>query len=447
MIQKAVDTLQVALQSFSFGKGIDSLPNEVLSMIFETYNGLGEKTSNLSLVSRQFRRIVLDSPRLWNSISNCGYTMSRIAMSLERSKETGLHVNLYLHESKDPFEIFSKLVVAGALNSALCHAKRWKTLRITMQENWGHAEESMLKMRRHLVEKVGNLPHLEELHLHSSTNYCLEANWIFQFTDFLVSPRLHRLYIYDFIPRPSMALSALTSLKLELYFYGVGPHVFRDLLVFIRSIPTLEDASLAVKEFEDSPDPGDEYPALELQILRKLEFILSSLHCKPLLPFRKALITPVISVITFAIGDADISDATFDRHGRYMLDWPDEFMFCHPTLEVLTITFDPLDGESYANYCIPFHKLPNLRELVLETPSMYPLSRPVDLRGLPALRSISVLSMHTKYHCQYWLQDIRMKLCQQGNLPELNKLTLHRGLADPLFVEKWFKHQEIKWIG
>lgn len=132
MIQKAVDTLQVALQSFSFGKGIDSLPNEVLSMIFETYNGLGEKTSNLSLVSRQFRRIVLDSPRLWNSISNCGYTMSRIAKSLERSKETGLHVNLYLHESKDPFEIFSKLVVAGALNSALCHAKRWKTLRITM---------------------------------------------------------------------------------------------------------------------------------------------------------------------------------------------------------------------------------------------------------------------------------------------------------------------------
>lgn len=65
-----------------------------------------------------------------NSISNCGYTMSRIAKSLERSKETGLHVNLYLHESKDPFEIFSKLVVAGALNSALCHAKRWKTLRI-----------------------------------------------------------------------------------------------------------------------------------------------------------------------------------------------------------------------------------------------------------------------------------------------------------------------------
>lgn len=38
-----------------------------------------------------------------------------------------------------------------------------------------------------------------------------------------------------------MAFSALTSLKLELYLYGVGPHAFRDLLVFIRSIPTLED--------------------------------------------------------------------------------------------------------------------------------------------------------------------------------------------------------------
>lgn len=64
MIQKAVDALQVALQPLSFGKGIDSLPNEVLSMIFETYTGLGEKTSNLSLVSRRFRRIVLDTPRL-----------------------------------------------------------------------------------------------------------------------------------------------------------------------------------------------------------------------------------------------------------------------------------------------------------------------------------------------------------------------------------------------
>lgn len=70
--------------------------------------------------------------------------------------------------------------------------------------------------------------------------------------------RLHRLYIYVSIPGPSMVFSALTSLKLELYLYG-------DFLVFIRSIPTLEDASLAVKEFDDIPDPGDEYPALELK--------------------------------------------------------------------------------------------------------------------------------------------------------------------------------------
>lgn len=123
MIQKAVDALQVALQPFSFGKGINSLPSEALSMIFEAHNGWGEEASNLSLVSHRFRRIVLETPKLWNSISNCGYNLPRIAKSLERSKETGLHDNLYLHESKDPFENFSELVVAGALNSALCHAK------------------------------------------------------------------------------------------------------------------------------------------------------------------------------------------------------------------------------------------------------------------------------------------------------------------------------------
>lgn len=152
MIPKAVDTLQVALQHFSFGKGVDSLPNEVLSKIFETYKGLGEEICNLSLVSRRFRRIVRETPKLWNSISNCGYTMSRIAKYLERSKETGMHVNLCLHESKDPFKIYSKLVVAGALNSALCHAKGLKTLHITIEEEWSHDDESMLKMREHLLE-------------------------------------------------------------------------------------------------------------------------------------------------------------------------------------------------------------------------------------------------------------------------------------------------------
>lgn len=63
----------------------------------------------------------------------------------------------------------------------------------------------------------------------------VESNWIFQFTDFLVSPRLLCLYIYDFIPGPSITFSALTLLKLELYLYDVGPHAFRDLLVFIVS--------------------------------------------------------------------------------------------------------------------------------------------------------------------------------------------------------------------
>ncbi|KAL5488309.1 hypothetical protein ACEPAI_6417 [Sanghuangporus weigelae] len=93
-IERTQETLRSAMYPAILSRGIDRLPEEILSHILTLAGSPGWKAAlYLSWISRRFRTVALATPRLWSSLPpTCIDDLSCEAMTcfLERSKNVGL---------------------------------------------------------------------------------------------------------------------------------------------------------------------------------------------------------------------------------------------------------------------------------------------------------------------------------------------------------------------
>lgn len=106
----------------AFGRGLDSLPYEVLAIILEQAADLKSEDPKsplrLSHVSRRFRSVILSLPNAWSAISSDMHP-EWVDMVIERSRKSDLHVKF------QGVNDFSESL--HSLTHALPHAKRWRT--------------------------------------------------------------------------------------------------------------------------------------------------------------------------------------------------------------------------------------------------------------------------------------------------------------------------------
>lgn len=416
------------MRPFSFAKGIDTLPDEILSMIFESFENYEYQavTRDCSLVSRRFRRVVLNTPRLWSNVSTDMKSMDCVSRHLERSKSIGLNADVA------PSPLFSWetpcLDQLDVFDAVLTHARRWERFAVDIG-----LDSKPLNLR----ERLNNLTHLPRL-----KELCLECyRGVVEvvdpsFLDSLCAPQLRRLCIINCAPGPSALFSTLTSLEILIWDFNGDHQLSHSLCMLLASIPNLTEASLTLKCFrsQDASGLDGEFPPCILRKLKILSFTITAVLCDHLLSFRKALITPAIVECTFSVRNSRFSysvEADGVLYANYL-----DFMLCHdeyPTLEALSIDFDSLDG-CMARFTIPFEKIPNLCELTVDIHGFYPDYLP---ERVPALRALTMRNLGTD--AWKWVKVLWEKLRQQGDLHNMQKVVIGDRTVSQEWVEECFE--------
>uniref|UniRef100_A0A8H7XRC6 CP-type G domain-containing protein n=1 Tax=Psilocybe cubensis TaxID=181762 RepID=A0A8H7XRC6_PSICU len=119
---------------------IDSIPNELLALIFEFgyldfeewRHSDPEFRETMMQTSRRFRQLTLHTPSLWSvislSLSNVAEEVGRLPFYLERSAQYPLDIRLSSFWEQDMTDIVMPLLVA--------HSKRWKRLSIIATDSY-----------------------------------------------------------------------------------------------------------------------------------------------------------------------------------------------------------------------------------------------------------------------------------------------------------------------
>ena len=171
--------------------GINTLPNEIVKMIFELAVADLEETRavskaavSLSHVSQKWREVALDTPRLWSKIELWG-SAGRAQAFLERSKavliDISLTINFDYHTTPndEPRRKQSREELPGVLAAAVAHSKRWRSF-TWPSEDFNDAEQAI---PRDALDHL-DTPFLEEMSLSGAFDI---------FTS--LEPPFHRLHL------------------------------------------------------------------------------------------------------------------------------------------------------------------------------------------------------------------------------------------------------------
>ena len=169
--------------------GINTLPNEIMKMIFELAVADSEEARaaskaavSLSHVSQKWRELALDTPRLWSKIELWG-SPSRARAFLERSKavlvDISLTINFDYHTTADdePRRKRLRKELPQVFAAAVAHSKRWRSL-TWPSEDFNDEEQTIPRLAMDSVET----PFLEEMTLSGTFDIFLA-----------LSPPFHRL--------------------------------------------------------------------------------------------------------------------------------------------------------------------------------------------------------------------------------------------------------------
>lgn len=438
-LQATISDVASALGPFQCGKGLDSLPDDVLSMIL-VYAG---SRTEQSLVCRRFRRVASSIPQLWCSISNTMKSMHHVHRSLKESKAVTLDIELHL-VTREPQDF--SLDSTQVLDAALVHVNRWENLRFTSRPNpsWENTKDSIGKLDERL--KNIHLPKLRSLSIafpdefeddESDVDPVDDPNSVVHFYRSWSLPKLHDLHIERFIP-VSFVTPALSSLTLSLPMKdGDGFSVLR-IIEFLSSIPHLEDLRLSVGDLIVAPD----LPSLILPHLKSLRLDVMHWMILQVAPFTKVLFTPTIHSMHLSV----------ERHGDgdpELLEWLEAFL-CHdeyPSLKELTFDFLDYFGNS-STYTIPFKRLPNLESITLDTSQWHPRTDYAFLEKdepVPPLRSMRLLG-NVDSRWRHWLDGVKTRMQDQGKLANFESLTISGPeVLDADDVEDMFAGKRVVW--
>lgn len=427
-VQETVDALRGAIRPFSFAKGIDTLPDEILSIIYESFENYDYQavTRDCSLVSRRFRRVVLNTPRFWSNVSTGMKRMECVSRHLERSKSIGLNVEIVPKPWTSP-KIVCYLNQLEVFDAALSYTDRWESFTLGVASS----------MPPDISERLNKLTHL--LRLKVFRFECNDNMEEFEDPIFLKSscaPQLHRLHTINYLPGLSALPSTLSSLEFVTTDIEFGPQLCHRLCTLLVSVPNLTELSLTLECIRTPFTSDDKIPPCILRNLNVLKFTIESVICDELLSFREALITPAIVECIFSVENAKVGCCSGYKgllSANYL-----EVMLCHdvyPTLESLTVRFDSVDmDDDIAHFIIPFQKVPNLCELTVDTRGFSPV---IHSRKIPALRSLTVRKVGTG--AWVWVKGLWEKLRQQGDLPGLQKVVIGKRTVGHEWVENRFE--------
>lgn len=424
LLRKVINIVEDDLLPLELGKGLDTLSEDVLSMIFEYV----DERPTLLRVSRRFNRIALGTPYLWRSIDCKMPTIGHVIESLKQSKAVGLEVDLRLSpsESADGF-----LDVHEVLDHVLPHKRRWKTLSIKLIQG-----EMSTKINERLSSL--HLPRLTSLTISYEDEEDYDPESFFHHFRSIQAPSLQRLRIQNFIPQSMPGAPMLSSVKIELHNITLVGDTFRDLAIFLSSTPLLEVFDLSLKRL--GVEEVYDIPIVVLPNLQTLRIDVEASICPQLAPFREAIITPAIRKMHWIIRDGYNGPGWLHETGWLGL------MLCHdeyPTLQEFYFKFDWYDVQCRRpTYYIPFGKLPSLRTLTLDTPCILPYS---DKFGrIPALHSLCLRGCDSQW--MSWIEQAHDRLREQGDLEGLQNITINKvNRSMKELVKEVFGGRKIRW--
>ena len=426
--QKCIERLQSTLQPFEFGRGLASLPDNLLAYIFKLIldhwaGFLRPKIRvDLSLVCYRFRSVLLGTPRLWNKISTDNHDFHVLDLCLQRSKTAGLCVDISCYEWGDWEVVFgdkpSPLPESiQAFHALLSHCDRWEGIylhlhRTDLDTPVGYLSGLRLPRVEHLVIEYSNEP----------VWYPLPPSDHFYTTCEL--PNLRTLHILYTVPLP-FSCPALKSLSISTENIDFVP---APILHFLDVTQTLEEVALHVttgKAIHSTEDLQN----ITLPNIKTLKISMRPTSLGVLMPLRKALHTPNVQKIELVIdGRVDYCEKGASHVDRFRSRYLNFFMFCHKEYPAL----DEFRFEYHANthrdhrperYDIPFPKIPGLRVLKLDTDTMVPNVIPGD-ETLPSLSHIYPGSFSSE--CLKWLRSVHRLLSEQDKLLGLKAIFIER---------------------
>ena len=436
-LKEASDSIETSLRPFEFGRGIESLPEDVLRMIFEAADNINDEPD---FVCRDFQRIVTSTPRLWRKVSNALPEMNLLLEYVYASAEVGLDVSLHVGEPDMVFNSeHAHINLLEAIDELLPESERWEVLSfyisIPVSEDVDDDDGPLIEMAERLSHL--ELPRLRVMRYEVSTGFKFmdSINSLDSFLHYyntFTLPNLRRLEIANFIPVPFSA-PALTSVRIELWNENADVLNFDNLVRFLSSIPKLENLTLHLLSF--SAPPLEAIPQGTLECLTTFDMVAHVELCHSLQRFMEALVMPAVVKMRLEL-----------RHRAWIpnTNWM-TFFLCgqeYPTLEELSINV-VLNLNDRPSFSIPFQKVPNLCSLSIYSPQT---EIGLDAADIPPLKTIKI---HTD--SLLWMSYLRRlgaRMERQGNLKDLEKVVILRREWDAVQaaeIKGYFKGQQVEW--
>lgn len=404
-LEKTVMDIKKHILPFELGRSLASTPDEILSLIFEHLKGNHAK-GNLSLVCRQFRRVAVNTPRLWSHISSYN-EMPYVRACLQRSKTVGLSIGLYLYTDAD-FQNALSFVAA-----VVPHSTRWEDFQACI----GKATYS-----------TRIFPFLSNLRLPSLHSLCLTSfssgDWGDDTGHFYSTwevPNLRSLDI-DRIPKLFEAPKLSSMCLRDVFIYEGNAAKSDRLREFLSAFSGLEELDLEL--IGRGVHLCQQAQLIEMPNLKHLSIGSPESDTRGISSFMVALRAPKLRKLKIDML-APVSD---DEDFRTLEDlFPHED---YSSVESLTLT---MTDREYTQFFIPFGKLRGLRSLSVDSPNLAPYI--IDADGddgfVPALHTLR-LSNCRESHLNM-LRDLKNALKEQGKWDSFRRLEISSAATNALF--------------
>ncbi|KLO10203.1 hypothetical protein SCHPADRAFT_907086 [Schizopora paradoxa] len=244
----AVKSLKPRFDDMANRRKFEALPDEILLIVLEMvyWNFSSDSDSfvtvtDLALVSRRFRNIIVGSPTFWSKISSDDLSLDGAKLYASRVTPPIISLSVYSADTEEPEESERDRIL-GMYRLMSSISSRINSLTINM-DKFG------LPIIDRIMETCSNLsfPFLVELSLSRTgtvsrrvQNFC--SNWDM--------PSLDKLHVNDFIPqfsRDTLSKIRTCDIKANTVAKYRGLSLTEDIVAFLLSLTAVQDLCIAAQ--------------------------------------------------------------------------------------------------------------------------------------------------------------------------------------------------------
>jgi len=416
-----------------------ALPNEILSKILLSAVSCGrnhvvhfgdasqevlcafQSAVAFSHVSKRYRLVTLDTPALWNRISDSmGPNVVEVCLRRSGAMPIEIVISPFTVRSRRQFQEFNDFLKAISTTTEI-----WSTITLCNGES-DHSDRSIKPVLEQVLPikvafKSTRAPQLEILEIHIPEEIWSEdaqlstiqtqpcRNWNL--------PRLHTMVSSQFVPCPFSKAMPLRCLNLEMGDRRRSRRRLLDvgaLYRFLESCPTLTELRLSMSKLTESDSPFHPF-ALPYVETVSLKFRL----CTALLikTFLGVVTFPLASKLGFSLG-VGIDDAReVSQWTQFVFD--DPVRFPNVTSLELTVNWVDCDVAGILPIHLPWASFANIRRLTLCVP-IFLLEVAKGEEQVPPLRYLRFRGCGALWYDM--VCDFLKKLKEQDNLQYLQEL-------------------------